>query len=530
MQVIVTQARNTALDYRYSGVWGRCWMEPGPNFLNNFNNIVNSLVSQWDFAIVVLNETGPGGCGGGSIARVTLASDWQTIAHEGGHAFGNLADEYFNTGNAYTGAEPGAPNATINLNTLKWGQFVNPSTTLPTVFAQGMDPNLDVGAFEGAIYCDTGIYRPCYQCRMRNHNNNPFCPICYNHMRETLDPFHDYTYQNSYKGDFDGDGLQDLLIHNANSIAIYRSNGTQLEPMWSITGEMYTKPGDKFFVGDFNNDGLDDVYRFNTSDWQVPYFDMIKSNGTSGLVLIKMYELELPGWDDMRKHDEFFVSDFNGDGKEDIIVFNGRDWDVAYLGMLKSTGTKLVGVKLYEEELPGWDDMRKHDKFHVADFNNDGKDDLYVFNGKDWAYEYMGMLKSKGNKLQMVKVFEDSIPGWGAMAPNDEFYMGDIDGDGRDDLYAYNAKDWATEYLGLLKSTGNNLGGVMYADLIGSWNLGVVDKIIVGDFDNDGDEEVYIRNDNWLGMLRSNNGNSLNLIKIYPKWIVNFKYHQFGWW
>jgi hypothetical protein len=166
----------------------------------------------------------------------------------------------------------------------------------------------------------------------------------------------------------------------------------------------------------------------------------------------------------------------------------------------------------------------------VADFNNDGKDDLYVFNGKDWAYEYMGMLKSKGNKLQMVKVFEDSIPGWGAMAPNDEFYMGDIDGDGRDDLYAYNAKDWATEYLGLLKSTGNNLGGVMYADLIGSWNLGVVDKIIVGDFDNDGDEEVYIRNDNWLGMLRSNNGNSLNLIKIYPKWIVNFKYHQFGWW
>ena len=590
MQVIVTVARNTALDYRYSGVWGRCWMEAGPNFNTNFNNIVGALVPQYDMAIIVLNEAGGGGCGGGGKSFLTLSTGWQVVAHEMGHAVGGLTDEYFNAGN-YAGGEPGAKNATINLNPLKWNEFVDPNTAIPTVLTPGMDPNQDVGAFQGAVYCSNGIYRPCSICTMRN-NTPTYCPVCYNHMKNTLDTAHDYTYQNSYRGDFDGDGLMDLLLHNANSITIYRSTGTRLEAMWRVTGDLSgwddVMPGDKFFIGDFNNDGRDDAYVFNIDDWKYPYFGLLRSDGANGLVCIKLYELELPGWDDMKKNDKFFVSDFNGDGRDDIVVFNGHDWavgylellssdgtklnyvkrydeelpgwddmkkndkfyiadfdadgkddiyvfnghewDVCYLEMLKSTGNKLKYIKRYDEELPGWDDMKKNDKFYVGDLNEDNKDDIYVFNGHDWSDEYLGMLRSTGNKLQMVRVYEDKIPGWGKMAPNDEFYVGDINGDGKDDLYAYNSEDWKTEYLGLLKVVNDNsLNGTYYEDWVGNWNLGTPDKFIVTDFDNDDDEGLFIRNDNWFGILRSN-GNSLDLIKMYPNWIHNLRYHKNGWW
>ena len=38
----------------------------------------------------------------------------------------------------------------------------------------------------------------------------------------------------------------------------------------------------------------------------------------------------------MRPNDRHYVGDFNGDGKADLYVFNGTNWSIAYLGMLKS--------------------------------------------------------------------------------------------------------------------------------------------------------------------------------------------------
>ena len=105
-----------------------------------------------------------------------------------------------------------------------------------------------------------------------------------------------------------------------------------------------------------------------------------------------------------------------------------------------------------------------------------------------------------------------------------------FDGNGRDDLYVVNTSDWATEYLGTLRSTGSNLNGGWQDDWIGSWNLGNVDQLKVFNFNGgSGWEDLVVSNDNWLGLLRSLSGSS-SLSAIYPNWIRNHNYHNFGWW
>ncbi len=78
-----------------------------------------------------------------------------------------------------------------------------------------------------------------------------------------------------------------------------------------------------------------------------------------------------------------YVGDFNGDEKDDLFVFNWSDWAIPYFALLRSTGTSFECIRRFDEELPGWDDMKRHDEFFVADFNDDGRDDIFVFNGQE---------------------------------------------------------------------------------------------------------------------------------------------------
>jgi len=604
----IVTVRNTALDYRYSGVWDRCWMEPGPNTTNTLNNILDNFTPGWNYVVVVLNETRGGGCQRGNRIELTLGSGWPTVSHELGHMVGGLADEYCRAGRA-TGDEPGAVNVTMNTdrNTLKWRDFVNPSTCIPTgvnanpgngqctgynqcVQPPGWSDSDDAGLFEGARYRDSGISRPVVNGRMRG-NIPPHSPVGYDAMKNNLDPYHEHTYQNSYVGDFNRDGRDDVVIHNANSLALYQSVGTELEPIWVATGKIPVwddfKPGDRFYVGDFNSDGRDDLFVFNYQDWAIPYFGMLRSTGSgfemvrrfdgqlpgwgdmkksdqffvadfdgdnyddlyvfngddwsmgyllmlrstgNNLTFVSRYDNNLPGWGPMEKHDKFYVADFNADNHDDLYIFNGQDWSIGYLQMLRSTGSQMVHTRRFDGELPGWDDMKQSDQFFVADFDNDNRDDLYIFNGRDWSMEYLQMLRSTGDNMVYTRRYDGTVPGWDGLARNDQFYVADINGDNQDDLYVFNSNDWATEYLGILVSAGSTLGGSWQSDWIGSWNLGSVDRFLVANFNGDaGWDDLFVLNDNWFGLLRSHRS-SVQLNAIYPKWIHRHRYHRLGWW
>lgn len=195
--VVAQTNRNTALGIYFNGDWAHCWVEDGPNTADRLSLALSVWVPDHRLTLVLLNNPGFGGCGGGGRATLPLGVTWSTLAHELGHALGGLGDEYHQTNNTYSGGEPSTPNLTTNTNrtTLKWAGLVRSTTPVPTggddytpPKPAGWDDNQDVGLFEGGLGSDAfGIYRPVVNCRMRS-NTPPFCPVCNNSMSAQTAP------------------------------------------------------------------------------------------------------------------------------------------------------------------------------------------------------------------------------------------------------------------------------------------------------------------------------------------------------
>ncbi|MEV4351215.1 M64 family metallopeptidase [Actinoplanes sp. NPDC049596] len=191
--------RDTFFGAIYSGDWAHCWLEDGPQTARRLSDLMGAIAPERRVTVLLLNNPGQGGCGGGGRATMPLGISWPTVAHEFGHALGGLADEYHGRNDRYTGGEPGEPNATINTNraTLKWRGFVAASTPLPTggddwtagPKPAGWNDNQGVGLFEGGrSNFATGVYRPVINCRMRT-NSPAFCPVCNGAMLAQTNPF-----------------------------------------------------------------------------------------------------------------------------------------------------------------------------------------------------------------------------------------------------------------------------------------------------------------------------------------------------
>ncbi len=599
--VVSTTMKNTALEYIWSGSWAHCWLEHSANTDTLKQNALNASVPNYEYVMVILNQDSYGGCNRGPQDIVTPRQVvWQVMAHESGHGMGGLMDEYTAVG-PYTGGPYNGPNCStvVNRSTVHWNRFISPATPVPTTFTTGMDSNRTVGMFSGCGTNSSGTYRPVNNCRM-NSNTPPYCPVCYTIMKSRLYPNLGENFSDAVTGDFTGDGRRDVLIHNGGDIAIYRVNPTSyaLDSLWIANNIVPAAPGgntwqpaphDQYYVLDFDGDGKDDIVVFNGVDWVMPYLGLLRSTGT-GLQGVARYDGSIPGFWKMTSGDKFFVADFNGDHKADLFIFNGTNWAIPYLGMLRSNSNSLSGLARYDGSIPGWQ-MRPNDQFFAGDFDGDGKQDLYVFNGRDWSYKYLGMLKSSGVSLSDVKLFTSGLPGW-TMQTNDQFFVGDLDGDGKADLYVFNPSDWAYAYLLMAKSTGNNLSfahrydssstaanipgwymtrgdrffisdankdgkadlfvfnpainwsfsylgtllstgsslrGSWSQEWVGGWHLGQMDKILATNYEGSpGRADIYIRNNQWFGLLRRAPSGFV-MDRIYYHWIYTALYDSTPW-
>jgi hypothetical protein len=141
------------------------------------DDLLANFVPDCSLAILLVNDLTPGGSDGfGRTAICSVAaSSADILRHETGHVIANLGDEYDSPNPGFPNTEE--PNTTreTRLAFLKWKNWVDPATPLPT--APTFDFVDTIGLFEGAHYHSSGWYRPRLNCAMREIVV-PFCEIC----------------------------------------------------------------------------------------------------------------------------------------------------------------------------------------------------------------------------------------------------------------------------------------------------------------------------------------------------------------
>ena len=193
----------------------------------------------YDFLFILVNVNR---YGGGGIFQLyatcfavgeTPATAWQAdyvFVHEFGHSFAGLGDEYYSSSVAYTdfyikGVDPWEPNIAAHgtRQTVKWGELVKPETATPTPWNKSSYDSMEVergklrremagyaekrqrilddersvlddqrfkgtvGAFEGAGYSSTGMFRPSLDCRMFSLSLADFDPVCQRAINRMID-------------------------------------------------------------------------------------------------------------------------------------------------------------------------------------------------------------------------------------------------------------------------------------------------------------------------------------------------------
>lgn len=139
---------------------------------------VNARFPEADLTLCIVNDQQYGGSGG-SVAVISLEQSSLEIArHEIGHTLANLADEYSEPYPGYPDGDS-EPNvaAEAHLDPVKWQSWLAPGVAIPTQNASAVDDHDPVGAFEGARYKATGVFRPTKNCLMRELNHT-FCQVC----------------------------------------------------------------------------------------------------------------------------------------------------------------------------------------------------------------------------------------------------------------------------------------------------------------------------------------------------------------
>lgn len=236
---------------------------------------------------------------------------------------------------------------------------------------------------------------------------------------------------------------------------------------------------------DFNNDSLADVYVANAGSAGRLYratsggASFVQATGFSGA---SVTDATSAAW-----------ADYNHDGRIDLYVgssglFGGsanrlyrNDSANVFTDVTSATGTGDTGMS----QSVSW-----------VDFDRDGDPDIYVVN-----YGGANRLYSNNNNGTFTET-ADSVgladPGNGVAAA-----WCDFDGDGRPDLYLVNENS-ANK---LFKNNGDST----FTDVTttaGVGHTGSGSAAAWGDYDNDGDFDLFLANKDSLQVLYSNNGNS----------------------
>ncbi len=214
----------------------------------------------------------------------------------------------------------------------------------------------------------------------------------------------------------------------------------------SVKFTLNNKP-DKIFTGDYNNDGLSDLIVLYKDGYKIFYNNGFSSNYAGVFTNSNSYVGTSKDDNGLRNYWRVNQGDFNGDGLVDFVCYN--DWKLFFMcnqgnGTFVKTGSTDVD---YVDKNTDKDDQ--YFAIRVADFDHDGLSDLMV-SKKD--LEWHGGFKQKysyrttqnrwyisdGNKPTLVKSIDKTRDGDDSYEPY--IFIGDFDGDGYEEFANYGSE------------------------------------------------------------------------------------------
>lgn len=293
-------------------------------------------------------------------------------------------------------------------------------------------PEIHVGDFNGDGLSDFFVvmrneptaedYVNTFKVCIKNVNEAGFTEI------NDLIPLSDYWFPMEtrvYTGDYNGDGIIDVLIQNptvsvSNNCRLLFGDATN-PLLEKISVSLYdTDESVKFYSGDFNGDGKSEIVEIDNYPSPGSLFYLNDEN-----ILYPSPYYEGSGLYNS-SNDIVYTGDFNGDRKLDFIDFRnqGNTWQVHL-----STGRsfELIYTTSIQRDI-------SNDKVYMGDFNGDGRTDIMLSGNYDnpstWNGVKIYLAKSNGKDFTEVTL---TTPGPIASSAT-KIYIGDFNGNGRTDF------------------------------------------------------------------------------------------------
>lgn len=328
-------------------------------------------------------------------------------------------------------------------------------------------------------------------------------------------------------GDINNDGYPDIYLSNYGDNTLYLNKGDGT--FEDITDQSGVGGGNKCSVGavwlDYDNDGLLDLYVGNYLNYDPDYSYYYAPDGFPGPLAYDSQKDVLyknvgdNKFEDVTKQMGIIdidgramgvgAADYDGDGFVDIYVAN--DHTVNYLwhndagngftdkGTLSGTGFSQAGEATVSMSVD------------FADYNHDELLDIFISDDNYCSlYENIGNGVFKDNSYASgISMASGQFVGWSSS-------FLDFDNDGDPDLFKANGE--LKHLYGQEDQLFDNVGEGKFSDI--SLDLSSYFKeehvgrgACMGDYDNDGDLDIYIVNLNGPGkLLRNNKGNESNWI------------------
>ncbi|MBN1558737.1 VCBS repeat-containing protein, partial [candidate division KSB1 bacterium] len=300
-------------------------------------------------------------------------------------------------------------------------------------------------------------------------------------------------------GDYDNDGDLDLFVANGGNNAMYFNNG-------DVTFEKITEGiivndgGDSrgCSAGDYDNDGDLDLFVANHNQDNCLY----ANNGDGTFTKITEGAIVNDGG----KSRGCSWGDYDNDGDLDLFVANFEEKNFLYSNNGNGTFAKITeGIIV--------DGADCSNGCSWGDYDNDGDLDLFVANYKDNSL-YANNGDGSFTKITEGAIVHDSGDSYGSS-------WGDYDNDGDLDLFVANLNVLGSNYNKNFLYTNNGDGSftkiiedAVVNDLGYSYGGGW------GDFDNDGDLDLFVANLKKDNFMYKNNGDG-SFTKITDWEVVN---------